>query len=280
MTSPIRTILVHLDPTAATPRRLALARELAGAHGAQLSALYAVTPSFIELPYTMAIGPTVAASLVEIDEQRRERVLQAFDKEMIRPGPLATWSQTDDVPTEGAFAQQAFYADLLVLGQHDPADAGSPSVPPDFVENVLVSSGRPAIVVPHIGWQRAVGETIAIAWKESPEAARAVRAAVPFLQRAAKVHVFAWGEGGASRLVGPPLDLERYLLAHGVHVTWHREESEPPRIGELLLSRVFDVGADLLVMGCYGHSRAREWILGGASRTLLQSMTLPVLMAH
>ena len=61
---------------------------------------------------------------------------------------------------------------------------------------------------------------------------------------------------------------------------WHRDPGEPAEIGELLLSRCADLSADLLVMGCYGHSRAREWVLGGTSRTVLHSMTLPVLMAH
>lgn len=280
MNTPLRIVLVHLDPSAATPRRLALARTIAGRHGAELVALYAATPGFVELPYAPEIGPTVAADLVQIDEERRERVLKAFDKELARPGTIATWTQTDDVPLAGAFAQQARYADLLVLGQHDAQDAAAGSVPPDFVASVLGEGGRPAIVLPHVGWQGSVGDTVAIAWKEAPAAARAVQAALPFLQRAQAVHVFAWGEEGAPRLGGRGLDLDRYLHAHGVTPTWHHEGAEPAALGERLLSRVFDVGADLLVMGCYGHSRAREWLLGGASRTLLQSMTLPVLMAH
>ena len=71
-----------------------------------------------------------------------------------------------------------------------------------------------------------------------------------------------------------------YLWRHGVEAIWHREGQEPQALGELLLSRAFDLHADLLVMGCYGHSRTREWLLGGTSRTVLRAMTLPVLMAH
>lgn len=280
MASSLKFVLVHLDPTAAVASRLAFARQVAQQHGAQLAALYAATPAFVELPYAPEIGPTVAETLTQVDNERRERVLKLFDREMSRPGPIAAWLQTDDVPTAGAFAQQALYADLLVLGQRNPADPAAAAVPPDFVENVLATSGRAAIVVPHVGWSGSVGETIAIAWKETPEAARAVQAALPFLQRAGAVHVFAWAEEGAPRLGGTPLDLGRYLGNHGVKASWHRESREPGELGELLLSRVFDVGADLLVMGCYGHSRAREWLLGGVTRTMLQSMTLPVLMSH
>ena len=280
MAPSLRTLLVHLDPSAATPRRLAIAREIATLHGAELAALYAVTPSFVELPYTLEMAPAFGESLADGDRQRRDKVLKDFDRQMSGPAPIASWAETDDVPTAGAFAQQAFYADLLVLGQYDAGDEAARAVPPTFVEDVVIASGRPALVVPYIGWSRAIGETIAIAWKETPEAARAVQAALPFLRRAAKVHVFAWGEIGAPRLGGQPLDLARYLGAHGVRVSWHHGGDEPPRVGELLLSRAFDVGADLLVMGGYGHGRAREWVLGGASRTLLQSMTLLVLMAH
>jgi nucleotide-binding universal stress UspA family protein len=103
---------------------------------------------------------------------------------------------------------------------------------------------------------------------------------VPLLQRAKEVHVLCWGDAGETRVAGERLELGRYLAMHGVQPTWHRDASEPEGLGEILLSRVSDLGADMLVMGCYGHSRAREWTLGGASRTILGSMTVPVLMAH
>lgn len=280
MTAPIRQILVHLDPTATAVRRLTAARRIALQHTADVAALYVAVPAFMVLPYAPEITPSVAASLVEIDSERRQRARQAFDRELAQPGPAVTWAQADEVPGATAFAQQALYADLLVLGQRDRDDEASACVPPDFIENVLNASGRPALVLPYIGPADRFGDTIAIAWKETPEAARAVHAALPFLQRARRVHVFAWGEPPAIAVTGRVLDLKQYLQAHGVDATWHQERSEPGNLGELLLSRIADMDADLLVMGCYGHSRAREWILGGVSRTVLQSMTVPVLMSH
>ena len=271
---------MHADPTRAVAQRLAAARGIAALSGAALAALYAVTPSFVELPYAPELGPSVAADLVRIDEERRERTRKVFDDAMKGPGPLATWSQSNDLPTIGAFAQQALYADLLVLGQDDRTDDAAATVPPDFVASVLSASGRPAVIVPHIGAGTSIGETIAIAWKPTPEAARAVSSAMPLLQRASAVHVLTWGDAGVPDIAGPLLDLDAYLGRHGVQATWHHGGLEPEAVGELLLSRAFDIGADLLVMGCYGHGRAREWILGGASRTVLASMTLPVLMAH
>jgi nucleotide-binding universal stress UspA family protein len=124
-----------------------------------------------------------------------------------------------------------------------------------------------------------IGETAVIAWKPTREAALAISAAMPLLQRARRVHVLVWGREDAGE-GGHLLSLDGYLKLHGVDAVWHRHGAEPQALGELLLSRVCDLEADLLVMGCYGHSRAREWVLGGTSRTVLRSMTVPVLMVH
>lgn len=280
MATTYRQILVHLDATGAVAQRLAAARRIAQENGAALAALYATTLSFLELPYAPDLGPILAAELVELDDRRRAQTLKLFDAEMARAGPMVSWGQTSEVPIIGSFAQQALYADLLVLGQHNGADEAAGAVPPDFVASVLAASGRPALVLPYVGCPEAIGQTVAMAWKPTAEAARAVSAAMPFLERAKRVHVLAWGPEEEPAVGGVRLDLDSYLRAHGVQATWHRGGPEPDAIGEMLLSRVFDLGADLLVMGCYGHSRAREWILGGATRTVLGSMTLPVLMSY
>jgi nucleotide-binding universal stress UspA family protein len=280
MTASLKQVLVHLDPSVDAVYRLVLARELAGRHGAALSALYATTPVFAGLPFSPEIGPTMAASLIEIDNEHRERTHKIFDESLRAPGVAASWSETIEVPVAGAFAQQALHADLLVLGQRNPTDVLAAGVPADFPESVMLASGRPALVVPYVGCPPRVGETVAIAWKETREAARAVAAAMPILQRARQVHIVCWDDEELPVVQGARLDLDGYLRLHGVESTWHRGGAEPDDLGEILLSRVFDLGADLLVMGCYGHSRAREWILGGTTRSVLSSMTVPVLMAH
>jgi len=191
----------------------------------------------------------------------------------------ATWGEVTDDPVMAAFAQQSLFADLLVLGQHDPAHDATHDVPADFAQTILAASGKPGLIVPYTGDFRPLGGTVVIAWKDTREAARAVAAAIPLLQRAQRVHVLAWGSQ-ESTVGGVKLDLDTYLQRRGVQAQWHRDGPEPDRMGELLLSRACDLSADLLVMGCYGHSRAREWLLGGTSRTVLRSMTLPVLMSH
>ena len=280
MNTSYRQILVHLDATAAVERRLSVALLLARQNSAALTALYAVTPEFLALPYAPELGSMLAADLAERDELRRAEVLKVFDEAVKGAGLTASWSQTSETPIIGAFAQQALYADLLVLGQYQRSDEAAGAVPADFVSTVLATSGRPAIVLPYAGPARTVGDTIAIAWRPGAEAARAVTAAMPLLERARQVDVLTWGDEDAPAVGGAPLDLASYLGAHGVQATWHHGGPEPDRLGERLLSRMFDLGAGLLVMGCYGHSRAREWILGGVTRTMLQAMTVPVLMSH
>jgi nucleotide-binding universal stress UspA family protein len=280
MNSPLKQVLVHLDATKAASLRLAAARQMARDHGAALSALYATVPVYLELPYAPEMAPGVAATLADIDTERRAAARKVFDETMRTPGPIATWGDTSEVPLVGAFASQCLYADLLVLGQPDSGDPAGAAVPPDFVESVLLASGRPALVIPYVGWSGGIGDTVAIAWKETREAARAVAAALPLLQRASKVHVLSWDGEAPLDVQGHRLDLDGYLRLHGIEATWHGSGPEPDDLGEILLSRAFDLGADLLVMGCYGHSRAREWVLGGTSRSVLHGMTLPVLMAH
>lgn len=280
MNESFRQILVHLDAGEATAHRLRAARQIAQAHGAAVAALYAATPYYLTMAYAGEGGAGAVADLVEIDNQLRARARRAFDEACASPGPTPAWAEARDIPVDAVLAGQALYADLLVLGQHDPAAATNLSVPPGLPEAVVVASGKPALVVPYIGWPRSIGDIAAIAWKPTREAGRAVAAAMPLLQRARQVHVLTWGEPDPSAVQGEPLDLERYLKLHGVEAIWHREGKEPEQLGELLLSRTADLDADLLVMGCYGHSRARELVLGGASRTVLRAMTLPVLMAH
>lgn len=273
-----RQLLVHLDDSAHNIPGLRAARAIAQAHGAAVAACYAVTSSVLDAPYSGTIAPQLVADLVRWDEERLQRARKAFDLEVREPGPVPTWSNVSGLGAAGEFARLALYADLVVLRQDDPANPAG--VPADFNETVILASGKPALVIPYTGWTRAIGQTAVIAWKETPQAARAVAAALPLLRRARRVHVLQWGKQDESAVNGHGLDLKGYLGLHEIEPVWHDGGDEPSAVGELALSRAFDLDADLLVMGCYGHSRARELLLGGMSRTLLKSMTLPVLMAH
>lgn len=273
--SAIKTLLVHADAGPRCGARLRAGRRLAQQLGAQMRALYAVTPAFTQIPMELAAGAGSAAMIEEIDEARRAMARQAQQAVAAEPGPAFGWHESSGLPYD-AFAQQALYADLLVLGQHDPEhDQG---VPADFVESVLAASGRPALVLPYVDSVPTLGTTVLVAWKETPEAARALSAAMPLLQQARRVHVAMWGE--AEDIGQAAGALRTFLGAHGVEPTLHRQVHAGAEVGELMQSLAADLSADLLVMGCYGHTRARELVLGGASRTVLRSMALPVLMSH
>src|SRR5690606_4452572 len=150
--------------------------------------------------------------------------------------------------------------------------------PADFV----MRCGRPVLLVPYAGRFEAVGRRVLVAWDAGREAARAVRDALPLLKRAEHVEVVSFNPDrpGARHGPIPGADLAAYLARHDVKVHVSQQHGDDIEVGEQILSRAADLHSDLIVMGAYGHSRLRELALGGATRTLLASMTVPVLMSH
>jgi nucleotide-binding universal stress UspA family protein len=172
----------------------------------------------------------------------------------------------------------ARYADLVIAAQPEP---GKDDLSMELnVHNTLaLSAGRPVLHIPYAGKFPACGKTILVAWNASREAARAVADSLPLLRRANSVRVLVVDPGVEHGEV-PGADLALYLARHGVNVDVAMRSSAEIGIGQVLLSDAADAGADLIVMGAYGHSKITEWVLGGATRTLLESMTVPVLMSH
>jgi nucleotide-binding universal stress UspA family protein len=277
MSNELKQLLVHADASPQFAQRLEFACRLAARHGAGITALYASPSASEALPVASGMGPGLAVRRENVQDTELARAHSVFDQ--VKPiGLPAAWAEIHEFPLVAAFAEQALYADLLVLGQHGPGEGWSTLMPRDFPETVIALSGRPALVLPYTSAKPGLPGNVVIAWKPCRGAARAVTAALPMLRNASTVHILSWGadvspDGGGANIVS-------YLEAHGVRATWQREGTEPENVGDLLLSRAFDLQADLLVMGCYGRARAYEWVLGGASRTVLKSMTLPVLMAH
>jgi nucleotide-binding universal stress UspA family protein len=282
----ITSIAVHLDGAAGLPARLTVARALAARFGAQLEGLYAVNSVVTQYPYAFTGEAAAASQLLAWETEERQRVKAVLTKEnhAHRDWPHLPWAAAQDEPVR-AFIELAWAADLLVLAQHQPDATTMSGVAPDFAASVLIGSGKPGLVLPYVTTASAantVGKNILVAWKATPESARALGAALPWLQRADRVHLASWDEAppNAASAVSAPLPVERWLKHHGVNATLHPGGPATGDLGELLLSLAADVQADLLVMGCYGHGRAREWAWGGVTRTVLKSMTLPTLMVH
>lgn len=276
-TNALRSILVHIDATPRCQARLALARHLAQRHGATLTALYAVTPAFMEVPVDFAGGGEAAVILKGLDDERRTAALAMVTREQALPGAPITWADTGDTPMLPELVRHALYADLVVAGQPDPSQRYT-GVPADLIPTLALSCGRPVLAVPYVGAEPALPGTVLVAWKETPQAARSISAALPLLKDARRVHVASW-EDDVNPRTGAAAVAD-YLQRHGIDAEPHALGRPPHEIGEAILSMAADLSADLLVMGCYGHTRAREFVLGGASRTILQSMTLPVLLSH
>ena len=178
-------------------------------------------------------------------------------------------------------AISARYADLIVLGQVDAENTDGPEQR-DFPDHAILAAGRPLLMIPYAGTFNTIGEHVVVAWSATRESTRAVTDALPLLQRAKKVTVIMGdarpGAGGHG--ASPGADIALYLARQGVTVEVSLEQTAGIDVGSLLLSRIADLDADLLVMGAYGHSRMRELVLGGVTRTILRQMTVPVLMSH
>jgi nucleotide-binding universal stress UspA family protein len=276
-------MLVVLDPAADSLGRIAFAAALAERFAAHLVGLYpAPNPE-----YTGRGGNFDAALFEGLLHQWRESALaqaetcrQAFEHATRLRGVAAEWRAIGD-GGESDPALHARYADLTILGQLDPEDDAMALTRPR-PERVALASGRPILVIPYAGHWETAGRRVLVGWDASREAARAVADAMPLLAAAESVTVLAIDpqQGPSAHGAVPGADISLHLARHGVKPTVERTVSAGVPPGDVLLSRAADLGSDLLVMGAYGHSRARELLLGGVTRTVLRSMTLPALMAH
>lgn len=269
-----KTILVHLDEKPRRAERLQLAAALAAKFDAHLVGLFALGAARIPSYALAEAGPIIR----DIEERRRgeaARAAQAQFRDAERRGNgKSEWRASDD-DAAAAVRLSARYADLVVMGQPQPGEGGERAV----VEDVILAAGRPVLMVPYAGHFADAGRRVLIAWNAGREAARAVTDALPFLSRAESVEVVAFGSDGDHGQV-PGADLALFLARHGVRASAARQSAPGVDVGNQILSRAADSSADLIVMGAYGHSRVREMALGGATRSVLDAMTVPVLMAH
>lgn len=272
----LRDLLVCLDPHPSVDARIRLAAALARHDGAHLAGLHIVPPGPMPAYY--------APETIEISRSLRRKAADSFKRtvgrrfnEMLRREGLQGELRIAEGDVDEDATLHARHADLAILGQPDPDRPLDSAVSPD---HILLYSGRPALVVPYIGFSGSVGERVIVAWNAGREASRAVNDALPLLARAAVVRVLAINPeraDGHGEQVGA--DVALHLARHGVKADVSVMSSDIGE-GDMLLSQAADFGADLIVMGAYGHSRARELILGGVTRHLLRHMTVPVFMSH
>ena len=279
-------ILVHLDSGTRCKNRLAAALNLARRFEAHVTGTYVLDIPAPEFFYGAAM-PFMGAGPEQVIERMRSEAIntaapveEAFRSGLARDGVQGDWRLVEG-SLPATVALHARYADLAVVAQpnpYEPNDGGQH----DVAVTVVMTSGRPVLVVPFAGEFETIGERVLVAWNATREAARAVNDALPLLQQAKLVTVLAvnpkHGINGHGDV--PAADIALHLARHGVKAeAAHTVANDIPE-GEALLSYIADIGVDLIVAGAYGHSRAREMVFGGVTRTLLNEMTAPAFLSH
>lgn len=276
-----KTLLVHLDTSVRAHPRLETALQLARRFDAYVIGLFAIFEPDAHAFTVMAGTAEYYSQRAAVRNEQRGAIERIFHAELKRAGVSGEWIETQDRPTF-AVPRYARGADLVIAGQSDPTDPES-YVGEHFPETLIMSSGRPVLLVPYTGFYPDVGQRPMIAWDGSREASRALHDALPFLTTAERVSIVsidtARDEAKPERVSGANIAacIERHGVKSEVLLS---EVATDASAGELLLSRAADLEADLVVMGGYGHARWQELVLGGVTQTFLASMTVPVLMSH
>jgi nucleotide-binding universal stress UspA family protein len=229
---------------------------------------------------TVHNDPNRAESQARALRRRADRAATKFDEIVRRIGVVSFETHLIDDEFMPDVILLARCSDLLVLGQPDPSATAS-LIRPVFAEYALVNSGVPALVIPHAITDAAIGERALVAWNASAEAVRAVHYALPLLKLSTVVEIaIINAESHPDRYGEPPgSGIAHYLSRHGLKVEILTPQTNA-NVGAALLDLAAVRNAGLLVMGCYGHPRFREVVLGGATQTALKSASIPVLMAH
>src|SRR5690606_17669930 len=278
----IKTLLAILQSEADAPRVLEFRSPMTGRYEGHVIGLHAEA-----LPISMASpmgGPAVDFTLeMEADMVRRNTRLRDLFEERIRAEDVkGEWRAFENISGDSAVSgiESARAADLIIAQQNDP-DADSRQRAD--VTALVFETGRPVLLVPYtFSGRSAPFRKIVLAWNGSREAARAAFDALPFMKEAGQVEVLTVD---ARDTLDQDSDFSSLAIAaalsrHGIEVTVRAEHSAGLAHADIIANRLAESGADLLVMGAYGRSRMAEFIFGGVTRSMLQSMTTPTLMAR
>lgn len=276
-----KTILVHLDKKDILGKRARIAANIAMAEDAHLLGVAMIgisTQSFYQAQIDDK-DPALAAHLKFLRD-RAGKYVQEFEEDIKHIGLTTYEGRIVDGEASDGISLLGRTTDLIVIGRTD-LDARGASVTPDFPEFVMMNAGRPVLIVPPKYEKETVGKKAMICWNASRESIRAVVDALPLLKKAelAQIVMYNIDEESDMDAAVAGADIAEYLGRHGVNV-----EVLPPqksrKIGSSLLELAAQQGTDLLVMGGYGHTRFREFLLGGVTRTILEESNVPVLMSH
>lgn len=270
-----KSVVLHVQDDPGLEGRLQAALGIVRASGGHLSCVQA-TPMPPFAGYTDYGSATVLTNLMqeigERDAALRERIEARLSKEDVAWSyEQQAWDNTVTLIQAGALA------DLIVLGRFEHSRVITRKSLALFGD-LLATSRTPLLIYPDEAADFDPFGTAVVAWNSSLEAAAALKAALPLLLQAASVHVVTVDEPG--NLDFPPLDVAEYLSRHGIHAEMIDEHAGTLSIADRLIATAASLGASYLVAGGYGHSRAREYLFGGVTRSLLQECSLALIISR
>jgi len=277
----IKTVIVALNEVGLNEKVMAAAAELGTRFEAHVIGLYIIPAAEVYPVIGEGLSTQVYAGHRDYYVEHADEVEEAFETQMTLNGVKHEWRMVDvksSLIADGVMPH-SFHADLIIVPQKPERinlDDPDTLVENDFTERVIMESGRPVLVIPTAGTFSDIGQQVLVGWNGTRESARTAFYAIPFMQDSKNVTV-TWVNSPEEL---PGTQLATCLARHGVTATATASVNKDIPVGEELLSTASDLGADLLVIGAYGHSRLREFVLGGVTRTILDKMTIPVLISH
>jgi nucleotide-binding universal stress UspA family protein len=274
-------IAIHLNDDTVCERRMDIGLRLAKDRGAEAVGVYPAA-SVAGLQQDENILPQeVRSTLRKRQDEHRESTRIRFLEQAQTLGVQAHW-RAPQGDVEDSLALHARYCDLLLMSKIDAHDS-RPGLRPNLPETMVMASGRPVLLIPNFGAIDTIGRRVLFCWDQRREAARAFSDAASFLRDCQSLVVLEIDrdESAMRERDIRDNDLSDYCTSLGYPKPRHLlKDSTGYGVGNVILNTATDTDTDLIVMGAYGHSRMRQWIMGGATSTLLATLTVPVLLAN
>lgn len=278
----IKTILAYLQSELSAPAVIEAAIQIARPRGAHVVGVHAVGTYPIYGEFAAGIPDDVIAQINQPARQAADALLRFFDAKLKPTGVTSEWRRPacSYAHIADVLGKEAHAADLIVCAKYSEADDDESAA--GLPERLILGSGRPVLVVPEALAPAPIGERVLVAWNNTREAARAAFDAIDLIKGASYVRIVTEvaHESDRASAQAAAAQLAASLGRHGVSATPDVSIAGKGSTGDALLARLAEESCDLLVMGCYGHSRFREMIFGGVSRDILRKAAVPVLMAH
>ena len=271
----IKDLLIHVDESESCSSRLHAGKLVANESDAHVTGMFTYQISASMGYGDFGIPSDVLTNLEKAHLERAAMARKHFDRTTETWQSKTSW-ECHEGDRASTISSVSAHHDLVLLSQFNENDEQDHNK--GIAAQVAIDSGRPVMVVPHSFYGDHIGKRIFVAWNGKKESVRATHDAMPFLQAADAVEIARINQSNGEDL--PCIDIANHLARHGVNIESSAAQTPSMFIGEAILYMAQGFGADMIVMGAYGHTRLREIILGGATRHVLAKSHIPVLVSH